>query len=277
MWPTIFWSGRNGEKKTFQLQNARLKDQRTENTTTLRISILLYRKLSYFFKETAFWNDWERITNPSRSLQRHLRMQYMLIREVADHRITVIRFWCNKSNQAPFSHQTSWRKNKKQKKKLKKTKETWFKGKEKKFSRLLYSSAWLYNKSDQKPAWRPGGWIPQRGYRRLASVIPKSPCHAQEKHPPSTTEDVTQVATLYGTGECVGERKNTGKATCALGAKTKRGILGAYVALLMSPCRVWYRWILFIKVKWSDRIQIQHKKNVISCNTEVKRFNCSKD
>lgn len=82
-------------------------------------------------------------------------------------------------------------------------------------------------------------------YRRLASIIPNSSCHTQEKHPPSilntTIEDVTQVATLYGTGECVRERKNAGKVTCGLGAKTPQEILDDYTAFLMPPCRAWYR------------------------------------
>lgn len=75
----------------------------------------------------------------------------------------------------------------------------------------------------------------------MASIIPNSPCHRQEKHPPSTIEDVIQVATLRGIGEHVGERKNTGKVTCALGPKTPQEILDAYTALLMPPCRAWYR------------------------------------
>lgn len=38
----------------------------------------------------------------------------------------------------------------------------------------------------------------------------------------------------------VGERKNTGKVTCAFGAKTAQEILDAYMILLMPPCRAWY-------------------------------------
>lgn len=78
-------------------------------------------------------------------------MQYMLIREVAEHKITVIGFWYNKSNQAPFLDQASWRQNKKiENKQTENNNKKMVQWKRKRnSSRLLYSSDWLYNKSDQ--------------------------------------------------------------------------------------------------------------------------------
>lgn len=85
--PQSFETSRHREKRTFQLDNARPKPHRAENNHHY-IPLSTLMEAGNFFRRTAF----EVATSPSRNLQRHLRMQYILIREVAKHIIAAIRF-----------------------------------------------------------------------------------------------------------------------------------------------------------------------------------------